>query len=337
MEAPGTSDALRLPSATVVEFDFAARQERPIAVAEVPAACEAGRACWIDVDTTDPAGIEALLLALGVNRVAVDEVLTSQVGGRHDVYADCLHVSVSTPRFDQGRLDFAHVDMVLGERFLVTLHRGRVEFLEIARRNYPHFFQRFAQSLGFLLFELWDQLIDSYRKALRETESEVERVQDSIFGKVDDGIFNRVAEVTHNLLQLRKNVLGDRDVLHELAGRRSTFVSDTTQPFLANMVGTLDRLGDDLTVERETLAETLNLYLGIVSHRTNRIVNRLTVISAIFLPLTFLCGVYGMNFDRSQPWNMPELGWPYGYVFFWGLVVAISVGALAFIRLKRWL
>jgi magnesium transporter len=330
-------DISRLPAAsTVVEFDFATRQERPLSISEARASCESGKSCWIDIDTTDMAGVEALLLSLGVNRVAIDEVLTSQVGGRHDVYEDCLHVSVSAPKLAAGKLDFAHVDIILGERYLVTMHKGRVDFIEIARRNYPHFFQKFAQSLGFLQFELCDQLIESYRRALREIETEVEGVQDSIFGKVDDAIFTRVAEVTHNLLQLRKNVLADRDVLHQLASRRSGFVNESTQPYLANMVGTLDRVGNDLTVERETLAETLDLYLGIVSHRTNRIVNRLTVISAIFLPLTFLCGIYGMNFNTEHDWNMPELNSPYGYLFFWVLVAFIASGALAFIRLKRW-
>jgi magnesium transporter len=102
--------------------------------------------------------------------------------------------------------------------------------------------------------------------------------------------------------------------------------------YLANMVGTLQRLGDDLTTEREILAELLALYLGIVSHRTNRLVNRLTVISVIFLPLTFLCGVYGMNFD-----NMPELHWSYGMVYFWAMAIVISAGLVAFMKWRRWL
>ena len=127
-------------------------------------------------------------------------------------------------------------------------------------------------------------------------EDEVERIQSSILGDLDDTIFHRVSEVTHDLLTVRKNVLADRAVLQELALRRSRFVNPSTQPYLSNMVGTLERLGNDLSTEREILAEALNLYLSMVSHRTNRIVNRLTVLSAIFLPLTFLCGVYGMNF-----------------------------------------
>jgi magnesium transporter len=98
------------------------------------------------------------------------------------------------------------------------------------------------------------------------------------------------------------------------------------------MVGTLERLGSDLTVEREVLAEMLNLYLGIVGHRTNRVVNRLTALSAVFLPLTFLCGVYGMNFT-----HLPEKDWQYGYLYFWLVVVGVSVALVLFMRTKRWM
>lgn len=175
-------------------------------------------------------------------------------------------------------------------------------------------------------------MIDSYRKGLLKLEDEVEQIQSCILGELDDSIFQRVAEVTQNLLTLRKNVLADREVLQELALRRSKFVSPSTQPYLSNMVGTLERLASDLRTEREILAETLNLYLGIVSHRTNRIINRLTLLSAIFLPLTFLCGVYGMNFRI-----LPELEWEFGYLFFWVLVVLITGGLVTFIKIKHWL
>ena len=97
------------------------------------------------------------------------------------------------------------------------------------------------------------------------------------------------------------------------------------------MVGTLERLGTDLAVEREILAETLTLYLGIVSHRTNQLLHRLTLVSVVFLPLTFLCGVYGMNFDF-----LPEVHWRYGYAYFWGAVLVIVVGTVLLMRAKRW-
>jgi magnesium transporter len=149
---------------------------------------------------------------------------------------------------------------------------------------------------------------------------------------VDDEIFGQVSGLGHHLIIMRRNILGDREVLHQMATHKSVFVSETTQPFLINLVGTLERLSLDLTVEREILEETLNLYLGIVSHRTNRVVNRLTIISLIFLPLTFLVGIYGMNFE-----HLPEFQWKFGYVYFWGLAVCIVSGLLILMKVKRWL
>ena len=317
---------------TVVELDFENRCERTIPIDEAGPACARGLSCWIDLDVGDAGTAERALRLLEVNDLAIEEAVLHARGGRYDVYDECLHAALTAPHFIDGRLRVAHVDLVIGDRFIVTLHRGPVEFLDQVRQNYRQFLATFAESLGFLLFELWDRLIESYRKALVMLEDEVERIQSSILGDLDDTIFHRVSEVTQDLLTVRKNVLADRAVLQELALRRSRFVNPSAQPYLSNMVGTLERLGNDLSTEREILAEALNLYLSMVSHRTSRIVNRLTVLSAIFLPLTFLCGVYGMNFRI-----LPELQWEYGYLFFWMLALVITGGLLVFLKVNRWL
>ena len=315
-----------------VEFDFNTRLERSIGVAEVRQACQSGRSCWVDIDVTAAADPAATLAVLGIDSQAIRAALGDALSGRCDIYDECFHIEVSVPSLTDGRLQVANVDIILGDHFLVTLRRGPVAFIEETRRGYRAFFTKFAESLGFLLFDLWEHLIDTYREVLSKLEDKVEAVQSEILGDIDDSIFNRVNDLTHNLLLLRKNVLANREVLEQLAIRKTPFVSPTTQPYLANMVGTLERLGDDLTTEREILAEMLNLYLGIVSHRTNRVVNRLTVISVIFLPLSFLVGVYGMNFE-----DIPEYHWPFGYLYFWVLVTVISGSLLGLMKWKRWL
>lgn len=316
----------------IVEFDFKSHTERTVSVEEVGHACRNGRACWVDMDLdaiSDPA---AALVGIGINPIAAKEALGNSTAGRCDVYDDCFHVTVGVPRMQEGKASIAHFGMILGENLLVTLHHGEIGLIEQTRRNYRSFFTKHAETLGFLLFDLWDNLIEVFHKELLAVEEDVEALQAGVLNDVDDEIFGRVNAVTHYILLLRKNALADRDVLEQLAMRKSAFVSHTTQPYLANMVGTLERLGGDLTTEREILAELLALYLGIVSHRTNRVVNRLTIISVIFLPLSFLCGVYGMNFN-----NIAELQWEYGIQYFWTLVVVIMISSLAFMRRKRWL
>ena len=102
-------------------------------------------------------------------------------------------------------------------------------------------------------------------------------------------------------------------------------------PYLQALVGSIDGLVADLAVDREILAETLNLYIGLVGHRTNQVVNRLTVVSFVFLPLTFLCGVYGMNFR-----HLPELEWEYGYAAFWVTTVTLAGAGLYLMRRRGW-
>jgi magnesium transporter len=337
-----TTTATATATATAVEFDFASRRERAIAAADAAASVRGGLFCWVDIDgDADPPGAGRLLHDLGVDDHAAREALEKDVDGRYDVYDDCLHLGVTSGTFRGGQFVPSHVDVLIGERYFVTLRHGPVEFIEHVRRVYHQDFVKFARTPSFLLYECWDQLIEGYKHAFRDIEASVERVQAQILADVDDRIFNAVAELTRDLLQFRKIVLAAREVLHELSTRRSSFVAESAQPFLEKMSGALERLSADLTVEREVLAETLNLYMGIVSHRTNKVVNRLTVVSMVFLPLTFLCGVYGMNFaleDEATHKNllMPELTWRYGYLTFWAVAISLATGLLVFMKRRKW-
>ena len=159
-------------------------------------------------------------------------------------------------------------------------------------------------------------------------EDRVEAMQLELRGpEVEDSVFARISALGADLLHFRKILLPARAVLNDLAARRTLFLSEHTQSMLHNLVGTLEHVLQDLLVDRDILSESLNLYMSLVSHRTNEVMKRLTVVSVIFLPLTFLCGVYGMNFEI-----LPELHWPRGYAFFWSVVVVIVIGLLALMR-----
>jgi magnesium transporter len=323
---------------SVIQFDFATKRDEQISVDRLDEAMRRGLFCWIDIDATgasDPssaAGHADLLRRLGVNEIARNEVLGPDREGRYDVYDDCLHFAVTEAKLADGRLETSHVDVVLGAAFLLTFRRRPADIIRQMRRTYRDDFVKFAKSPGFLLYEIADHLTETYRRATQGLAEAVEGIQLQLYGEVDDSIFKRVSKIMHDLLALRKVVTASRELLHELATRRSPFVSETTQPFLENMAGTLERLSEDLKTEREVLNEMLNLYMGMVSHRTNKVVNRLTVISVIFLPLSFVCGVYGVNLQ-----GVPEFEWKYGYLFFWAVCLTIAISLLIFMRRRKWL
>jgi magnesium transporter len=176
----------------------------------------------------------------------------------------------------------------------------------------------FARSPSFMVYEIWEHLVDNYLSVQKRFEERVEALQLDLMRDVDDRVFASVSELGADLLHFRKVVMPARAVLTDLSTRKSLYISEATQPFLANMVGTIERVLQDLLVDRDVLSNSLNLYMSIVQHRTNDVMRKLTVLSTVFLPLTFLCGVYGMNFKV-----LPELEWRYGYFGFWFAVLVI--------------
>jgi magnesium transporter len=143
-------------------------------------------------------------------------------------------------------------------------------------------------------------------------------------------VFARISELGSDLLHFRKIVLPARSVLSDLATRRSALLSEATQGFLANMVGTVEHVLQDLLVDRDILTEALNLHMSLVGHRTNQVMKKLTAVSVVFLPLSFLAGVYGTNFD-----HLPELHWRFGYLYFWLLTVLVIVAIVLGLRRAR--
>ncbi|HEY3497907.1 MAG TPA: magnesium transporter CorA family protein [Polyangiaceae bacterium] len=330
--ASGGNLPIRPCSVTVAVLDFANKTESTCTLAESRAEMDAGRFVWIDIDATDLDEARKLLMSLGVvGEETIDVALKHEPSTQLARYDDYLHLVVSGCRQRGGEFELERVDVIVTEHFMLTVHKGPVVFLSSVRRDYRRDFIRFARSPSFLVYEVWDHLLDNYLSVQKVMEERVEHLQTELqSGKVDDAVFARISGLGADLLHFRKVLLPSRAVLTDLSTRRSLFVSEATQPFLANMVGTLEHVLQDLLVDRDILSESLNLYMSVVSHRTNEVMKRLTVVSVIFLPLTFLCGVYGMNFDR-----LPELHWTYGYAFFWALVLGIVIGLLVLMRRSR--
>lgn len=305
----------------VVELDFETKQERTLTLEEAPLSMQAGRFVWLDIDASDPAEARRILTGFGlVSEEAIDLALREDPGTQYARYDQYIQMVVSGYRRRGDELDLERVSLITGERFLFTIHRGSVEFLNAVRRDYHNDFVRFAKSPSFLIYEIWDHLIDNYLAIQKLMGERVEALQSDLHsGNVDDTVFVRISALGTDLLHFRKILLPARAVLNDLSTRRSLYISEATQRFLANMVGSVDHVLQDMMVDRDILSESLNLYMSVVSHRTNQVMKKLTAVSVVFLPLTFLVGVYGMNFEI-----FPELKWKFGYLYFW-LVVAATV------------
>jgi magnesium transporter len=313
----------------LIAFDFERKTETTIDLADAAKAVQAGQFLWLDLLASDAGQARALLTRLDLfSDLVIDDALSGEEATRHARYDDYLHIVVCGCRPSHRSFELERVDIILGQSFMATIHRQPALFMDAVRRDYRSDFHRFAKSPSFMLYELWDHLLENYLAVQRDMEERVEALQLQLgAGKVDENIFAVMSTLSSDLLHLRKVLLPARAVLVDLSTRKSLYISDATQGFLHNMVGTLEHVLQDLLVDRDILSESLNLYMSMVSFRTNRVMTRLTIVSVVFLPLTFLVGIYGMNFD-----GIPELHWEYGYAYFWGVVVLITLILRVFLK-----
>jgi magnesium transporter len=319
------------PLFDVVELDFKTKQHRKISLGEMQASMDAGKFVWIDVDIAQSEEARKLLTQLNLCAPEiVEDAMSREPATQIARYDHYIHLLLSGCRLVGHKFDLERVDAMMGEHYLLMLHKGQPVFLEAVRRSYINDFVRFAQSPSFLLYELWDHLLENYLGVHKKFEERVEQLQAQLIGDVDDRVFSEASELGADLLHLRKVVLPARAVLTDLSTRKSPFVSEATQPYLGNMVGTIERVLQDVLVDRDILAGSLNNYMSLVAHKTNQVMSKLTVVSIIFLPLTFLCGVYGMNFDV-----IPELHMKHGYFGFWGIALTLVVGLVWFMRRNK--
>jgi magnesium transporter len=328
-----------VPGVVAECFDFDRHVIARTSLADIPARIRAGDFAWVDLDLTiaDPHVLQAVFPVDDDGRAQLQRLVSAAADIQSEPVScvrrseRLLHITlVGAVSRDGGAVGWDRCDVVLGEGFLITLHRGPSAVLSVVRRECEHDFREFAKTSSFLIYEIFNAQVNQFIALQGELEHDVESVRVALHDEVNEATLERLATMSAKLMVLRKRVLPARRVLEELVARKTAIISDSTIDFFGTMIGTLDRLLADIDSNREILESAVNLTLTFTAHRTNLTMNRLAVVSTIFLPLSFLCGVYGMNFDV-----LPEIHWTHGYAYFWVLTAIITVTLVVILRRLR--
>jgi magnesium transporter len=193
-----------------------------------------------------------------------------------------------------------------------------------------------SQGVDYLTYLLLDAIVDSYFPTLEAIGDQLDEYDERLAGNDLTQNFQLLHDTRHELLSLRRAIRPHRDMVNELVRDDCPFVKPETRVFLRDCYDHVIQLLDMVESYRELTADLREFQMSLVGNRMNEIMKVLTVISTLFMPLSFIVGLYGMNFNTDYPWNMPELNWRWGYLFSLSLMLAAIAGMLLFFRRRGW-
>jgi magnesium transporter len=338
--APRTAKRLVAPRIRLIDYDSNRFEEHDDATAED---CRASMALpavtWIHIQgDPDLELLTELGAMLELHPLALEDVVNSGQRPKVDTFESQLFVVLNRPVIDDEGSHIEQASLFLGEGFVVSFHSGASDCFEPVRKRLRNKGGRFRErGADYLLYALLDMVIDEGFPVLEAFGERIEALEDALLDEPGRETLNEIHEVKRELLLLRRMLWPQREVLNVLMREDSPLIEEGTKIYLRDCYDHTVQIMDLLETYRDMTASMLDVYLSSVSNRLNEVMKVLTVIATLFIPPTFIVGVYGMNFDRKAgPLSMPELGWPYGYVLVWVVIVALAGGLLVYFKRKRW-
>jgi magnesium transporter len=295
---------------------------------------------WINVDGLgDVQTIARLADILDLHRLAVEDTVNTHQRAKVEHYRNHLFMVVHMATYNSS-LETEQLSLFLGRNFVVTFQEGRPgDPFNAVRERIRHAVGLVRQSgADHLAYCLIDAAIDGYFPVLETTGERLEELEDEILTCPTSGTSSRVHQIKRNLMTLRRTIWPLREAMNSLLRDPSPLITDDTRLYLRDCYDHTVRVIDFIETYRELGSDLMDLYLSSISQRMTEVMKVLTIIATIFIPLTFISSIYGMNFqtDRS-PWNMPELKWYLGYPFALSLMAVMAFGMVSYFRRKGWL
>lgn len=296
---------------------------------------------WVDVVGL---GTEEKLRAIAqmfqIHALAIEDIVHAHQRAKVEAYDENLYVVLRIPDPTREQL-CEQFSMVLGKNYLVTFQERPGDSFDLVRSGLRHSKEGAARQgvkPDYLAYRLLDAAVDAYFPMVESVSDHLDTLDDPSTADDMHAAFRELHTVRRELLLLRRAIWPLRDMINELRSDLTPFMTDSTRMYLRDCHDHCVQLIDLLESYRDIAGDVRDYFLSTISNRMNEVMKTLTVIATIFLPITFIAGVYGMNFNSEVSiLNMPELNWKYGYLFSWGLMVAVTVLLLWYFQWRGWL
>lgn len=295
------------------------------------------RVTWINVNGLNKAqDITKIGEYFGLHPLILEDIVNTNQRPKIDEYENYIFIVLKMLYHSEknNELLTEHISIVVGQDYVVTFQETEEDIFNSIRERFKIQKSKLRCSgADYLAFSLMDAIIDNYSVVIENFGSKVEQTEDELFLESSrDGISRDIQYLKQDLLRLRRNILPSREVIGRIVKSKSELITIKTHDYLKDLQDHILQINDNIDLYREMVWGLMDMHMTTMSNKMNGIMKVLTIISTIFIPLTFIVGVYGMNFE-----NMPELQSKNGYFVLWGIMIVLFLVLLLLFRRKKWL
>lgn len=297
---------------------------------------EKGGVLWVNVDGVhDVALVEQVGKQFNLHSLVLEDILNTHQRPKLEELDEFFYLNLKMVGIDKKRkgIVIEQVGFILGKNVVLSFQERQGDLFDLVRSRLREA-KGVSRSLGadFLFYRLVDTIVDNYFVVAEFLSDKGEKVEEKVLQSATSDSLQEIQELKKILSRFRRIVVPLREPIAALYKEPSPIIQKTTRPYLRDVSEHLIQVAEYLEVQRETAGGLTDLYHSSVSQRMNQVMQVLTIISTIFIPLTFIAGIYGMNFDV-----MPELKWPYGYLIVWVIMIVLAGLMIVLFKRKKWL
>lgn len=315
------------------------REDTPEPGADIAADSGQFPVTWIQVSGLADVGlIERIGTRFGIHSLALEDIVNVHQRPKAETFKDQVFIVCRAVTMN-GSEDTEQVSLILGDGYLISFHENHTDCLDPLRDRIRDGKGRIRQSgADYLAYAVIDTVIDAYFPVLETAGETLDGLEDLVVARPAPWQIQDIHDLKRRLLHLRRCIWPMRDMANALTRDEIPLITKDIRIYLRDCYDHLVQLMDIVETDRETVSSLLEVYLSSLSARMNEIMKVLTIIATIFIPLGFFAGLWGMNFDtKASPFNMPELGWRFGYPAALAFMAAIAAGLVYYFKRKGWI
>lgn len=291
---------------------------------------------WININGLNHIkDIENIGKHYNLHPLIIEDIANTSQRPKIDIYDDYIFVVLKMLYYDENEnIKIEQISLVLGKNFVLSFQEIEGDVFDNVRERLKLSNGR-IRTLGpdYLLYALIDAIVDNYYIVSETMGNKIEDLEDLLFdGNVKEDLSQQVLTLKKEILKIRRAIFPIREIISRIEKKEHPLIDQKSLQYFNDVYDHVIQLSDSIDIYREMIWSLMDMYMTTISNKMNEVMKVLTIMATIFIPLTFIAGIYGMNFD-----NIPELHYKYSYFILWGIMILVFLGMIYYFKKKKWL